>query len=362
MKKYSELWDEFEPIYKMFEKKYTFRFCQVNEISKLIDFIDNYWQKGHVFTKSRVLLDWQHFDNVNNRYNFVLAIDKATDEIHGIIGFILSSIYDSNIKSPIRWGAIWKVRDNVAPKGLGIALKYYFEKNAPAHYVGGIGLSKYSKAINSKLGETTGILKPFYMLNRNMEMYYLLDNFSGKNFPNVSSNENISFKEIDGTRFAELSRKYFNEIPEFKSALYYVNRYAKHPVYNYTFYELYNGSNAIACIITRNCTFDNHASLAIVDYIGPSTALKGSYNAFQTILNKEQAEYISFYQYGLDDIYLFNAGFLKRHENESIIIPIYYEPFFKGNIDLDFHFYSDKVGSTPLMFKGDADQDRPNKL
>ena len=69
-------WSNFEKVYKIYEKRYDIRFCDISEYDKIVNFINNYWQKGHIFTKSKELLDWQHLDKWNNRYNFVIASDK----------------------------------------------------------------------------------------------------------------------------------------------------------------------------------------------------------------------------------------------------------------------------------------------
>lgn len=356
-------WDKFEKIYRIYKKKYDIRFCKVTDYDNLIYFIDNYWQKGHIFTKSKRLFDWQHFDKKKERYNFVIAVDKVSNEIHGVIGFIMSSIYDENIEKPIRWGTIWKVRDDVGVKGLGLALKYYFEVNAPAKYVGGLGLSNYSKVINNKLGEQVGKMNLYYILNTEIERFVLIDNVNKENkVPQNIVCKNKSLKEIKPEIFIANSQKYYSHIPEFKSPLYYMNRYAKHPIYNYKFIEINNEHNdAIACLIVRKCEANDSCGLFVVDYIGNGLELDGLYNEFQFLLQKYNAEFISFYEYGLNSEGIVAGGFTNSNSNE-IVIPLYFEPFVKKHIDLDYHFYTKEDNVNIVIFKGDADQDRPNKL
>lgn len=355
-------WDGFEKIYQMYEKKYVFRFCQIDEIDRLVEFIDKYWQSGHIFTKSRELLDWQHLDKRNNRYNFVLAVDRKTEEIHAVIGFIMSDIYDEQIMSPIRWGAIWQVREDVGIKGLGLGLKYYFEKNAPACYIGGIGLSKYSRAIDEKLGELVGQLKCYYILNEQCQDFQLAAMVSNSSYSKVSSGQN-HLKKIDSKNFAEKERDYFKKIPEYKSPLYYVNRYANHPIYRYEFLEVRNDKEEeTACLIWRKCEANGHNAIMIVDYIGSGMELAGLHDEFQKLLQENDAEYICFYEFGLEEEGLIRGGFLDRDASE-VIIPLYYEPFVQKNITLDFHFYAVAEKDMPIrIVKGDSDQDRPNRL
>lgn len=356
------IWDKYEKIYAIYEEKYNFKFCEKKEIQKVIEFIDTYWQKGHILTKSKELLDWQYLDEESGRYNFALAIDKNTKEIHALLGFIISSKYDRNIKNPIRWGSIWKMREDIGYKGLGISVKYFLEKNVFAPYVGGIGLSYYSKTINKKLGEEVGTLKLYYMLNKKKENYKLVGNITDRDYPQkIVIKKDKILNEIDGRSIGERSKIYFKYIPEYKSLLYYINRYYNHPIYQYHFTEIIEEKKEIACIIWRICESEGRKAITIVDYIGNGLEMEGIYNELQKMLQKYDAEYISFYELGLMDMGLRNAGFLNKGISD-IVIPLYYEPFVKKNVELDYHYYTYKNNGIKLFFKGDADQDRPNQL
>lgn len=353
----------FEKIRGLYEKEYDIRFCRAEEIERVVEFIDTYWQKGHIFTKSRELLDWQHYDRQNDRYNFVIAVHKRTDEIHGVVGFILSSIYDKEITTPIRWGAIWKVREDVGAKGLGMALKWFFQKYAPAPYVGGIGLSHYSKEINSKLGEDVGELQLYYMLNEEMEEYFLVGNYETVIFKDPGIPSKGSFRMIQKEAFTAGEKCYFSQIPPYKSVKYYINRYFEHPIYTYYFTEILdkNGIPA-ACFVWRFCEAQGHRCIVIVDYLGNGGELLGHYQDFQKLLSDTTSEYISFFNVGMKPENFYEAGFKNRYDSE-IIIPVYYEPFLKKNVTLDYHYYAEEgVENWKIMFKGDADQDRPNRL
>lgn len=353
-------WDKFASVYNIFAKKYDFHFCNIGEIGRIVDFIDKYWKKGHILTKSRELMDFQYLDKEHNRYNFVIAEDKDTNEIHAIIGFIMSSIYDEDIKYPIRWGAIWKVRNDVAPKGLGIAVKYYFEKYAHAPYVGGLGLSNYSKTIDRKLGENVGKLHKYYMLNDEITDFKLADNVTENSYAkNICSTETKSIRRIDSGVFRDETRDYYKYVPEYKSVKYYINRYRNHPIYHYDFYEIYDEDKAIALFITRTATANHSKGIFIVDYIGSGLELDSLYNDFQRMMKNEGAEFICFYETGLYEAGMINSGFI---ENSETIVPLYFEPLARVNVDLDYHYISERNNEHLVVFKGDADQDRPNIL
>ena len=55
------------------------------------------------------------------------------------------------------------------------------------------------------------------------------------------------------------------------------------------------------------------------------------------------------------------SGLHKNNFNDQIVVPNYFEPFVKKNINLKWAIKSNNPVMTP-MFKGDCDQDRPNKL
>ena len=96
-----------------------------------------------------------------------------------------------------------------------------------------------------------------------------------------------------------------------------------------------------------------------MDFIGKGVAFHGMYNQFVELLERERAECISFPCDGLKYEDLYKGGFRLRDESD-IILPVYYEPFVKSNVELDYHFYPEELGKSLVIVKGDADQDRPN--
>lgn len=351
------LYDKVKGIY---ERYYDIHVCREDEIEDVIAFIDRYWQKGHILTKSRALLDWQHYDKNHGRYNFVLARSKKDYEIHGLIGFILSSVYDVGIENPIRWGAIWKVRNDVAVKGLGLALKGYMEENIPVQYIGGVGLSKYSKEIDAKLGERMGKLQQYYIANPDIEDYKLVSNPEHSKLK--SDVRGKKFRCIDEDSYEEAVIDLKDKIAPYKSVQYFVNRYFRHPIYQYQCIGIENECGETeAVFFYRKAEAEDTACLFIVDYIGDGSELSGLYGAFVDLLRNESAEYISFPCDGISDYQMRQAGFCLREDSE-VILPVYYEPFAQMNVDLDFHFWSKAPSGNVILVKGDADQDRPSRI
>ena len=58
---------------------------------------------------------------------------------------------------------------------------------------------------------------------------------------------------------------------------------------------------------------------------------------------------------------MLKSGLVKNSFKNETIIPNYFEPFVKKNINLGWAIKTNKVKITP-MFKGDCDQDRPSLL
>lgn len=346
----------------MYEKRYEIRFCRKEEADVLMAFLDRYWKKGHILSKNKRLLDWQYLDERYERYNFILAVCREDGEIHGIMGFIPTDLFDAEIATPMRWGAIWKVREDVATKGLGLAMKFYMYQYAPAPYAGGIGLSAYSKSINAKLGEEMGVLKHYYMINNEKKEFCLIKNLTSCCQIPVRA-DGPAFLETDEQSFSNHERDYAQYLLPYKSTRYYINRYFRHPMYQYHCGSLQNERGENAFLFYRLCCHDAARCIMVVDFIGQESALQGAESAFAKLLVQYDAEYLSFYEYGMDDAVLTAAGLsLKTDTEDGLILPLYYEPFVQKNVLVDYHYFNDdSVVRKVFFFKGDADQDRPNE-
>ena len=75
-------------------------------------------------------------------------------------------------------------------------------------------------------------------------------------------------------------------------------------------------------------------------------------------MQEEQLEYVDLYSYGISIEAMKKAGFTERIENDNNVIPNYFNPFEKRNVEIyvavDYE-YADRVH----IFRGDSDQDRP---
>ena len=75
------------------------------------------------------------------------------------------------------------------------------------------------------------------------------------------------------------------------------------------------------------------------------------------MLKKNKYEYLDFYNLGIEKKLLQKAGFQKNKFSNKIVIPNYFEPFEKRNVNIQCVTWPKKT-EIPV-FKGDGDQDRP---
>ena len=342
-------------------EKYDIRFCHVDEIDELVEFLRRYWRYNHIFVKSRILLDWQHLDKVNNRYNFVIAKHRESGEIHSILGFVPTQQYDHNIYNLCVWPCIWKSRDDVKVKGLGVSLYYYLKENLyNLETFSILGISTIALNIYKHWNFETGTIKQYYMLNQNFETYNLLNNYSNIKKDKVNI-ERATYIELDEKEFIDFNNSHKLEFNRYKSVLYYVNRFYKHPIYKYNAYIVSNNSAQPFVIFTRCCEGNNSKCLRIVDFIGNIDKTDNIYANIQKLLFETNSEYIDLINVGDSKEKILNMGF-NDMDDSSIVIPNYFEPFEKSVVKLDYAYRSVSEESRCQFVKADADQDRPNVI
>jgi len=191
-------------------EKYDIGFCPIDKVEDLVLFIDKYWKKDHIFVLSRKLLDWQHLDKKNNRYNFVIATDKNTKEIHSILGFVTTSQYDDKINNTLAWACIWKVRDEISVKGLGVSLYHYLKCNLKPETLCVLGISKETVGIYQKWNFKTGEMNHYYILNDSLNDYKILKNY--ENIPKCFDSPANTDKTFKNSIMALLLQKTFTNL------------------------------------------------------------------------------------------------------------------------------------------------------
>ncbi len=343
---------------------YDIRFCREDEYEDLKEFFRLYWKENHIFVLSKEIFDFQHLDRNNHRYNYVIARSKADNEIHALLGFVPTSQFDSNIKRTMVWPCIWKNRDDIKRKGLGVSMYHYMKNNIDIETISILGISEVALNIYKHWNFTTGKIEQYVMPNLEAEEHISSGLKEVYNSFENDSQDTLSLEEMSNEDYKKIPEndEIFNEYFIYKSKEYYINRFIKHPTYKYFFLAIKDGINAKAIIIARKCGDGTYNCLRIVDYIGKIVYLSAVRKQLQDYLNKNEYEYIDFVEVGLEDDELLRAGFINRKKYESVVVPNYFEPFLKENVDLDYAFKTVVNDAKKVFFKADADQDRPNVL
>lgn len=355
---YPNMFKKFLPYLK---DHYEFGFCSVNEIDEVIEFINLYWKKGHAMAVSRSLMDWQHYDKVGNRYLFSIARHKESGQIHALQGFITSKLFDPSIENMVLWGSIWKTRDDVAIPGLGAMVEGYAMQSLNPHTVAGLGKSVHSIKISKRHGDYNAKTNRYYILNDKSTSYTLCKpNMAPISSPCKEGNDRFVSLSIEDYRSCNGS--VFNKILPYKSKKYYVKRYYQHPIYQYSITGIKAEDDDIRAIVFwRVCNYKGRKCIRVVDYIGDGSELKGNLCNFQNLLYETDAEFIDFIQYGFSKQAFLDGGWVDIADTD-VVLAHYFEPFVLENVDLAFNFKSKDTTLSPMIFKGDADQDRPNVI
>lgn len=338
---------------------YKFKICEREDLPRLLTFIDMYWKKNHILVRSKEILDFQYYNREEDKYDFVLAENTRTGELDGIRGWIRVAQYDPALAEYDEvWSAVSKVRTDVENneiKVLGSYLWRYLEKHRG---FGTVGISRFSFAMHTAIRHKLCSLGQYFILNRETKEFKIATIPAEYQYPSSSDkDDNWHLREIE-----DINAVADDAVPAyyrpFKSKTYLINRFAKHPVYKYHFYGIYEGILLKAILVGKFVEINRGKILRIVDVLGSLEESGNLYEDFQTVIRETESEYVDFLCYGIDDAVFQRMGFDKLNPvQEELIIPNYFEPFEAKNIVINGAY---KPAERYCMFKADADQDRPS--
>lgn len=338
-------------------KIYDIRFCKKEELPLLINFIKNHWQSDHILVKSKKLIDFQHLNKLENVYNFIIGFNRISQEIDGIIGLIPISHYDKNLtKYNDAWGGIWKVRFDVKNEEISSLGSHLFSCFEHYNSHGSIGMSKIALFLHKIKKYKIGVLDQYYILNKEITDFKIAQIPKLVPYTKISKKENnigfIRIKNILDYEDFDFGETYYPK----KSINYLYNRFSKHPIYRYEFWEIFNDISKII-IVTRKIYLNESSIIRIVDMYGKIDQFEGLYDLFQEILKEEGSEYIDILNFGISKNVFSKIGFKKLNVKDVLIIPNYFEPFIRENKEINCAYRSQYKY---VFFKADADQDRPS--
>lgn len=341
---------------KGIEDYYDIRRARYEEISDIMSYIDKYWKKGHILAVNRSMFEYEFVDDDQN-VNMYICREKSTGDICAIEGYIYTA-YDVKLRDA--WGCLWHARADNKILLLGTYLrKKLISEIGIRHFVGvGDNPSTSIKLAKEAFKEHTCKMDHFYKLNNIPDYKIAVIKHKGCGYGKKDPEKEYNFRRLRTSEevYSFDCNKYCEQVP-FLDHCYIIRRYFHHPVYQYEIYSAVSPNGATeALFIFRRVNINDRVALRLMRFVGDQKVIGDSYSFFEELLQDEAVEYIDFYCAGFDKRYLYEAGFYLKEDNDTNIIPNYFEPFVQKNIAI----YCDSTSDNTIYCKGDADQDRPN--
>ena len=341
----------------IYDEKYLFRIALNEDKLKIQNFLRDHWNKNHIMVKDDEYFDFE-FKNLDH-YNFILAINKNTLEVEGLLGFILASNTEGKRDA---WSSLWEVNENNDNIPLlGVELRKRVIKLANLRYFLDNGLNPITAVplVRSFLKRKVAKLQHFYKINANMKQFEIASiRCVPTTFP-LKGQFNYSLKKIKVLNKEDLVPLISEDSVPYKDSEYYLKKFDNNPRRVYLKYGIYDQNEQLRAIIfARECMVNSNKALRIVDYCGDQSVFSYISSELGSLMKNNDYEYIDFYTYGFCEKAISEAGFSLLVKNDSNIIPNYFEPFEKKNVDI---WCGSPVDNT-LFYKADGDQDRANTI
>tara|TARA_Y100001970_G_C14221675_1_gene853059 strand:- start:92 stop:1153 length:1062 start_codon:yes stop_codon:yes gene_type:complete len=321
-------------------------------------FIKDHWKIDHIFAHDKSVFEFQH--KASDYYHYMIA--KKDNSLIGVHGVIPQSKFDESLPSDQIFLGLWKVLDGDSV-GLGIFLYQNILKEYSPQFIGVVGYNSDILSFYVWQGFEVGIMNHHVVLSTNKTDYDIAIvpssiNYKRKDFQTVLQGRLIEEKDLNTL---DSNKLYSYQIP-IKSDTYLINRYMNHPVYDYDVYAIEKDRELLGLTVIRPIIQDQVVVLRLVDYIGSNDTFPLLGGFILQLLDHYEAEYLDMYSYGIPNEIIEQAGFLNRTKYDGLIIPNYFEPFEKKNVDLRYAYKSTSESQLVRLFKADGDQDRPNML
>ena len=348
-------------INEKYSEIFDFRLATVGDLDDIMLFIRRFWKENHILGNDREFFLYEH-GGTKDTINFFLAIEKLTGNIRSILGFIP---YSNEAKRLHVCGVISQTHpDNNVPL-LGLeTMKRMLYFLQPISYCGiGTNPKTMLPLVKKFLKRHVGIMSHYYMLNKTIKDFKVAKpDLSEKCFNSLNEAKSNILKYEKVEKFSELvddlsAIKREKNLP-YKSSNYIEHRYFNNPIYKYQIFKIYDVKKSPCAIIFAREVFFNAAYiLHWVDYIGEVKSIQKLSSFFQKIMDQKNYEYIDCLCDGIDEMVFNKIGFVKKNHDGKTIIPTYFEPFVLQNIKTHF----EKSNCSQIIFKGDADADRPSR-
>jgi len=335
---------------------FEFRIARLNDLEPIMQFIKKNWDKKHILGIDKNYFRYQFINK--GKLNFIIAVNKEKKTIEAIHGFIP---YSSSNDKMICGSVVCVNKDSPIPL-LGIEIMRKVKSLVPHKSYIGIGTNPDSMIpiVKKFFKRYIGKMKHYYILNSNLKKFKLAK-IKDKKKDIKKFIKNYELKPIKN--ILELKKNFKNTLKfknfPYKDISYIDRRYFKHPIYKYKLYSIINDlGKTNSFIIVRELKFKSSKILSIVDFIGLEKDLSNIGHALEKIINDRNYEYIDMLCANIKEEFLLKSNFRLKNDNDKNIIPIYFQPFIRKNVQI---WYESSIKNLRL-FKGDADQDTPRVI
>jgi hypothetical protein len=340
------------------------RFATVVDRERLVEFIREHWIATHVFTERPDLLDWQHRE-ADGRLNFVLAEDDD-GTVLGILGFIPLGHFDPALGVRDITLAIWKVRDEGVPPGVGLNLLKHLKNQLNPRLIAAIGTSEMVRPIYKALRYTVDTMHHSAIFApRTDAAKPVAQGVPASALSAAGPSDRLVLHPLDETAApdvrAAVDRIAGNAVPA-KSWAYVATRYLEHPWYRYTLRAVHLDGRLVAVVVWRAVVAEGATVLRIVDVVGGTGWLDHATGTLQQEVVAAQAEYIDLVQWGVDPARLDAAGWVSPATTDGLVLPNYFSPFERRNVEIGMAVRLFDAAAPAHLYRADSDQDRPNRV
>lgn len=345
------------------------RVAETADQPRLIEFIRDHWSSTHIFTHVPDVFSWQH-GSADGRINVVLAEEITEDQrtVLGVQGFIPTGRYDDALGDQEMALAIWKVRDG-APPGVGVQLLRFIEREFRPRLIVAIAISEMVKPIYAMLRYELASLDHSAIFNPDRHRRLrVADNVPDEAFAPAATGggDTVSLSSLDLNVSDEVRHvvdRLAASARPVKSWTYVAERYLRHPWYEYSVWLVRHDARPTAVVVWRNVEAENTRVLRIVDIVGQTQWLADAHRVLQDHVVRAGAEYIDLMQWGIDGDVVDAGGFVGTRSHPGIVIPNYFSPFERRNVEIDLTFKISVDDDLPFhLYRADSDQDRPNTV
>ena len=349
------------------------RFATTDDEDAILDFLNEHWKRGHIFVTNPELMRWQHQSSVNpaNQLSFVIAESDEQKKPAGLVallGFIPFQRFDPESDWSELSLAIWKVRDDANAPGLGFQLLRYLERELEPTMICAIGISEIVKPIYRALGYQLGTLNHVALFPEKKNTPTLISKGVPNNAWSCSPDDSSLVLQAlpasdppNPSTIEALDRLGGYGLPR-KSYKYIQQRYINHPWYDYHFRLAFVDNTPELLIVWRVISVNGSKVLRVVDLVGDQSILARCAPALRQEIQLSGSEYLDIVSQGLDIDSLRESGFVDTQQYPSMILPNYFSPFERRNVNRDFAYKKSKdfADQKVHLFRADSDQDRPN--